>query len=187
MKRSLIAAVVSVLVIGCIPSLNPIYREKDIVFKPELLGTWTEGSDEDEAWVFERGEDQSYKLTYTDEEGREGEFVVHLADIKGHLFLDFFPGDLGDLKLNEINVVLLGRETKQGFAVTDEVGVRIEVVIARQSGFTIEKILNAAHIGVTGFNDLDDLLQYLGRDIEYFDLATGNSSAKVELFFLIRM
>jgi len=66
------------------------------------------------------------------------------------------------LKLNEIDVVLFGGETEQGFAVTDEVGVRIEVVKARQSGFTIEKIFNAAHIGVTGFNDLDDLLQYLG-------------------------
>ncbi len=95
--------------------------------------------------------------------------------------------NLGDLKLNEIDVVLLGGETEQGFAVTDEVGVRVEVVKARQSRFTIEKILNAAHIGVTGFNDLDDLLQYLGRDVEYFDLAIGNSSAKVELFFLIRV
>ena len=70
--------------------------------------------------------------------------------------------NLGDLKLNEVDVVLLGRETEQGFAVTDEVGVRIEIVKARLSGFTIEKILNTAHIGVTGFNDLDDLLQYLG-------------------------
>ena len=100
MKRMLIAAMVTVFVFGCIPSLNPIYRAKDVVFEPELLGTWSEGDEEEGTWVFARGEGESYTLTVTDEEERVGEFVVHLAEIKGHLFLDLLPGDVDNLELN---------------------------------------------------------------------------------------
>ena len=41
------------IVTGCVPTLNPIYTDKDLIFDPALLGTW--GSDDPrEKWVFEK-------------------------------------------------------------------------------------------------------------------------------------
>lgn len=73
---------------SCIPSLHPLYTDKELLFKENLIGTWTE---EDSQWVFEEGsEPNSYDLAVTDNEGK-GEFTAHLVKIDNMLFLDLFP------------------------------------------------------------------------------------------------
>ena len=83
------------LLLSCVPSLHPIYTEEDVIFDPELLGTWSEGGSE-ETWAFSAHEPRSYRLLVTDDEGRQGRFVVHLAEIDGKRFLDLFPEQLND-------------------------------------------------------------------------------------------
>lgn len=75
---------------GCIPSLNPVYRQEDLIFDSSLLGIWTQAGQKAK-WEFLERDDTSYKLLYTDNEGRQGRFVAHLAKIEGELFLDLFP------------------------------------------------------------------------------------------------
>jgi hypothetical protein len=93
MKRLVLFGSVAVLLAGCIPSINPFYTEKDLVFEPKLLGEWQAKNDEDqpEQWRFEKREDKAYKLTVTEEKTKTGEFSAHLFKLGPEYFLDLVP------------------------------------------------------------------------------------------------
>ena len=78
---------------ACAPSVNPFYTEKDIHYDTRLLGEWTEPSQKAEvaSWKFEAGENKIYKLTVTEENGKQGQFAATLFKIKTDLFLDLIP------------------------------------------------------------------------------------------------
>jgi hypothetical protein len=93
-RRSLIACLFALaLLAGCIPSLNPVYREEDLVTEPRVVGVWMQKG-EKARWIFQNRDAKSYSLVYLDNEGRENRFIVHLARIEGELFLDMFPEPL---------------------------------------------------------------------------------------------
>ena len=89
---ALMALAVAALVTGCIPSLHPLYTDQDLVFEPRLVGTWV-GEDEDDTWVFEKSGEKQYELTFT-EDGVPAKFEVHLVNLGGSLFMDFYPQEL---------------------------------------------------------------------------------------------
>ncbi len=72
---------------GCVPSLNPLYTDQDLIFDSALLGVWTD-KDSKETWAFTEAGEKEYKLLYTEEDGRKGEFKAHLLKIEGKTFLD---------------------------------------------------------------------------------------------------
>ena len=84
---------------GCLPvmSLHPLFTEKDLAFDEKLLGTWTLKEDPNGAesiWDFKRADanENAYKFTFTDKEGKKGLFVAHLVKLESKLFLDVYPG-----------------------------------------------------------------------------------------------
>jgi len=90
-----------ILIPGClVKSLHPFYTEKDLLFKQELIGTWT---DPDSAtWVISQHKRfagifkddtpvKAYDISFTDKKGTST-FVVHLFTLDKQLFLDFYPG-----------------------------------------------------------------------------------------------
>ena len=89
----LLLAAAAALLSACIPSANPFYTDKDLVFDPRLLGEWQEkdAKDQPEIWQFEQRDDKSYKLTTTDKDGKCGEFAAHLFKLKAEHFLDLVP------------------------------------------------------------------------------------------------
>jgi len=78
---------------GCIPSLNPLFNENELIFEEKLLGTWAE-DDAKETWQFKRGSDDPnekfYEMTYTDSEGK-GVFFAGLGKINDVMFLNIYP------------------------------------------------------------------------------------------------
>jgi hypothetical protein len=105
--RNLITfAAVTLLLGGCIPSVNPFYTNKDVVFDERLLGEWQakESSDEPQLWRFDKGDDKAYKLTVTEKDGKHGEFNAHLFKLKQELFLDLIPNDC-DYATNQADLV----------------------------------------------------------------------------------
>jgi len=82
---------------ACVPSLNPFYTEKDVVFETKLLGIWQEKEKpgEPEMWKFEGDKDKAYKLTVTEKEGKQGEFAAHLFKLKEEYFLDIVATEIG--------------------------------------------------------------------------------------------
>ncbi len=106
---------------GCIPSLNPAYKEENLVFNSQFVGVWSQPNAKAK-WNFSKRGDKSYTLSYQDEEGRQGRFIGHLAKIEGTLFLDLFPEDTNGaangfykFHLVPIHTIYLVRETKTGF------------------------------------------------------------------------
>ena len=90
---------------GCVPSWNPFYTEKDLVFDPALVGAWrpVEAKESSkEAWVFTKAGDKLYQLAQADEEGRKAVFEARLFKLKDHLFLDLYltKVESDDLKVN---------------------------------------------------------------------------------------
>ena len=82
---------------GCLPvmSLHPLYtkEKKEVVFENKLLGTWVD--DSNSIWDFKRADanENAYKLTFTDKEGKKGSFVAHLVKRENKLFLDVYPSE----------------------------------------------------------------------------------------------
>ncbi|MDB6018301.1 MAG: hypothetical protein JWR19_2790 [Pedosphaera sp.] len=94
--RNVIAlAGAAVLFSACIPSVNPFYTEKDVVFDPRLTGEWQtqEKNKTPEVWKFENVTNTCYHLTITDKDGKQGEFEAHLLKLKQEHFLDIIPAD----------------------------------------------------------------------------------------------
>ena len=103
--KNKILVLLALALAGCVPSWNPFYTEKDLVFDPALVGTWrpVEAKDSSqENWSFTKAGDKNYQLSQTDEEGRKAAFEVRLFKLKDHRFLDLYltkvEGD--NLKVN---------------------------------------------------------------------------------------
>jgi hypothetical protein len=78
------------LLAGCVPSLHPLYTPEDLLFDPALVGEWLD-KDGKEAWTFSRSGDKQYRATYLDDNGKTGEFIVHLLKVEDRSFLDLYP------------------------------------------------------------------------------------------------
>ncbi|MBN2137307.1 MAG: hypothetical protein JW720_05850 [Sedimentisphaerales bacterium] len=91
----------AVLLGGCLPlvSLHPLYTEKNIVFKEELLGVWADPNSPEGAWEFKRDteSENAYKLALTLDtgDGLKGLFDAHLLKLKDQLYLDIYPAEEG--------------------------------------------------------------------------------------------
>lgn len=92
-RAFLALSAVALLLSACIPSVNPFYTEKDVVFDARLVGEWRakEDSEEPETWKFEQGENRAYKLTVTEKKGKQGKFAAQLFKLKNEHFLDLIP------------------------------------------------------------------------------------------------
>ena len=105
-KTLVLATLAGLFVTACIPSLNPFYTAKDVLFEPGLEGQWRarDASNEPQHWRFEATEDRAYRLTLTDDEGKRGEFKATLFELKGHRFLDLIPTEC-EYATNQVDLV----------------------------------------------------------------------------------
>ncbi len=96
--KTLLFYLIAALMAGCVPifSLSPLYTEKDIVFKQELLGTWADPNSPEGAWEFSRDpeSENAYRLM-VDTGDVKGLFDAHLVKLNDKLFLDVYPNDKG--------------------------------------------------------------------------------------------
>ena len=93
MRTTPFVSVALVLVLSsCVPSVHPLHTDDVVVFKPDLIGTWS-GQGDDDTWTFTQDGEKAYKLVLVDEPDTKGEFEVHLVKLGDRLFLDLFPGE----------------------------------------------------------------------------------------------
>ena len=79
--------------IGCVQSLHPLYRDGDITFDPAVAGTWTDENAKCRIDIAPASDQQLYRISYTDDDGKTGKFVAHLFKAKETLMLDLLPDD----------------------------------------------------------------------------------------------
>jgi hypothetical protein len=96
----------AMLLAACIPSVNPFYTSRDIAWEPRLLGEWQSPAESKDSttWKFEPGEGQTYKVTVTDNDGKNGEFKAVLFKLKEHYFIDLLPANW-DFAASQIDLV----------------------------------------------------------------------------------
>jgi hypothetical protein len=106
LRNLALVAGAALLLCSCIPSVNPFYTDKDVVFDSRLVGQWRAKKDSDEPalWKFEKGDNQAYKLTVVQEKTKEGHFSAHLFKLKDDYFLDLIPTDC-DYATNQADLV----------------------------------------------------------------------------------
>ena len=86
-----------VVLTGCgdVTSLRPLYTDRDLVFDPALVGTWSwseENSKNSKAmWIFTKGDKKEYNFVTVSDRGEREKYTVHLVKVEGRLFLDIFP------------------------------------------------------------------------------------------------
>ena len=95
MKRYHLLAMLgaAALLCSCIPSVNPFYTDKDLVFDPRLLGVWQDkgNTNNPDIWRFEAGTNRTYRLTVTEKGSKQGVFSACLFRLKQEFFLDLIP------------------------------------------------------------------------------------------------
>jgi hypothetical protein len=93
---------------GCVKTLSPIYTWETVVQDDGLIGKWCQ-DDGKQTWEFSEAKSasrdasikESYFLTITDKDGKEGNFHVHLTEIGGQRFLDLFPRPPSDIDASD--------------------------------------------------------------------------------------
>ena len=90
-KLPIVLGLIIAVMSGCISSLNPLYTDKDIIFKNELIGTWTDAKT-GESWSFEKLKENGYTLVRK-EEGAQSTFRAVLVKIGDYTFLDLYPDE----------------------------------------------------------------------------------------------
>ena len=96
--------------LSCVWSLQPLFEEKDLVFEPGLVGTWTT-ADHENTWIFGKAQNSNaYVLDYhqaefdpdgssSDKKSVPGDtvrFQARLGRLGSRLFLDLFPEEKGN-------------------------------------------------------------------------------------------
>jgi len=84
-KSLAVFALVSLFLVGCVPSLHPLYTENELVFEPLLLGVWAEEGD-GVSYEFIKDGSSTYTMIYT-EDSIPSDFAAHLLKLGDNLFL----------------------------------------------------------------------------------------------------
>jgi hypothetical protein len=107
-------ALIFMLLAGCIPSLHPLYTDKDRVRMDEITGTWLSDDSSTMYRIMADSNDQrAYLLTYFELSNKGGmfqsdsshaNFEVNLVRLGGSAFMDFYPGK--NEELDNMNMLL---------------------------------------------------------------------------------
>jgi len=173
-RALILILLITVFLSGCfVKSLHQFYKESDVIFKNELLGTWL---DEDSAtwrinpFVFTKGfmkgdsTDNSYFVEMFDDTTNMSTFNVHLFKLEDKLYLDFDPirGDRYDEMIdlhmipahtiaridfvsdNEVVIAWFEEDWLKGLFEENRVKIAHEVIRTAEENFTKEYVLTAS-------------------------------------------
>jgi len=79
---------------ACIPSLQPLYTDKDLVFEEKLLGSFSEEKENPATWTFRKGVARDYHLVIKDA-NKSSPLSAHLFKLDSKLYLDLYPENEG--------------------------------------------------------------------------------------------
>jgi hypothetical protein len=109
--------VLTVLLAGCWQkSVHPFYTEKDVIFDPQLAGTWTEGTESDgnrTTWTFTNMGGRRFDAVMQDKDTKY-EFRAIMFKLGEERFLDFEgkSRDIGIIPSHHLLRMELGAELK---------------------------------------------------------------------------
>lgn len=116
-KKIILILMVALFFSGCVVySFYPLYTEKDLFPNDILTGEWIDS--DGTIWNFEHEyhgkkvpeniDSTSYVLNLKDKDGKESKFSIHVIQLAGHYFMDFYLEDFLDdnnLDLESFHIV----------------------------------------------------------------------------------
>ena len=93
--KAFVVAAAAMLLTGCIPSLAPLYTDRDAVSDARVTGTWTIKNNT----MTVTADGNGYKVVYAADENpaHKLNFTAHLVKLGSALFVDLFPEPPEDL------------------------------------------------------------------------------------------
>ena len=85
MRETILIAVL--FLSACVPSLNPLYTDADLIEDPKLVGTWLD-NENGESWTISNSEKLKYLLIHIDSDGRETRYDARLVKVGSERFFD---------------------------------------------------------------------------------------------------
>lgn len=126
-----------VVLMGCVPSLHELYTDQTLVFDPTIAGRWQQENDE-AVWDFSaEAESKSWTLTIKEKEGKESLLKVHLVEIAGKRFFDFYPAENVEIEMGDwLKATLIPGHL---FVRVEKTGTNLMLAVLNPD--TIEKLL----------------------------------------------
>ncbi len=112
--KAFVVAAAAMLLTGCIPSIAPLYTDRDVVSDRRVTGTWTAKNDQT---MTVTADGNGYKVLYADTENpaHKMNFKAHLVKLGSNLFVDLFPEPPEDLACYPcVPMHMFGKLTIQG-------------------------------------------------------------------------
>ncbi len=91
--RILLCVVLSIVAGGCVRSIQPLLKDDQLVLDDSVVGTWKPDDEKSLVEIQKPGDDKSYKVLYTDKDGKKGTFMVRLGKIQDLLIAEIRPDD----------------------------------------------------------------------------------------------
>ena len=91
--RILLCVLLSILAGGCVRSIQPVLKDDQLVLDDAVVGTWKPDDEKSLVEIQKPGDDKSYKVLYTDKDGKKGTFMVRLGRIQNLLVAEVRPDD----------------------------------------------------------------------------------------------
>lgn len=182
MTRFLLVASAAMILCGClVPSLHPLFTDKDKAVRTELLGDWA-SEDGGERWSFQLESDSSYSVAYV-ESNDTSWFVAHLVQLGDHFFMDLYPDPVDVLSdAYKFHLVAAHTFSKLEF---DSGVVHMSVLDAEWLRGRLDSgKLNLAH-ELPGPDDL--VLTATTEDLQKFMLSIADESDAFSPFELLRV
>lgn len=125
----LFLTVMAVLLQGCIvKSLHPFFHESDIIFKKELLATWTD--QDGSQWSIRpfKEKTNAYEMHFLHNGEKDVVFLAHLFLLNNELYFDFLPLSDGveEESLSLFNLHLLPTHSIAKVAVVNKNEIQIK-------------------------------------------------------------
>lgn len=169
-KNLLISLGILAILAGCVPSIYPLYTDKDVVFDPSLVGSWL-NKDDDETWTFTRGEDQSYDMSISGKDSTVM-FQAHLVELGGRRFIDLYPNppDWDDSPYHDLMLPL------HWFGSISIIGDTLIVSLMNPDNLTA---LADSGVTVPSYVDIDDLRVLTASTADLQKFVVDNSERDV--------
>jgi hypothetical protein len=100
-KRTVLSLLITVMltIVGCVRTTHPILKDEQVTSNDALLGKWVSKDGKITAEL-RPGDDGKYKLSYTDQDGKKGDFIVRFGKIGdvsvAEFSADAFTNDMAD-------------------------------------------------------------------------------------------
>ncbi len=107
--KILIAFGIVMLMVGCVPSIHPLFTEKELIYDSTLEGNWV-NKDGKTSWVLLKSKEGNYYDVICIEDGVPAKFEAHLVKVGEFTFIDLYPKEI-ESKNTYLNIHLMAIHT----------------------------------------------------------------------------